>query len=331
MTAKKIITAKTRIALKAELEDSLEVTLTILSGKVMSRFDLGDFVIDLAGISWEKDPLTLDYDHNTAEAIGTIGDLKVTEKGLIGDAEIFSTRPDDRAADVIRRLARGTPYECSPMLELDLDSALELTEGETLEVNGETVGNCVVYSKAKLLGVAVCPYGTDDKTGVTAALRKGGSEMDEELKEQQQTEGGGEVETSEASAELAHPELEAMIESFGFSRGVEFYRRGLSMEEAEAEDYAELKAARLKAEEEKPAEEGGEETAAAEEPAPADEEKEELAKLKKSVESLSKRIESLVSLSRRGEPAAVSAAPEMEAKKEKSGNPVMDYAARLKK
>ena len=144
MTAKKIITAKTRIALKAELEDSLEVTLTILSGKVMSRFDLGDFVIDLAGISWEKDPLTLDYDHNTAEAIGTIGDLKVTEKGLIGEAEIFSTRPDDRAADVIRRLARGTPYECSPMLELDLDSALELAEGETLEVNGETVGNCVI-------------------------------------------------------------------------------------------------------------------------------------------------------------------------------------------
>lgn len=330
MTAKKIITAKTRIALKAELEDSLNVTLTILSGKVMSRFDLGDFVIDLAGISWDKDPLTLDYDHNTAEAIGTIGGIRVEEKGLIGEAEIFSTRPDDRAADVIRRLARGTPYECSPMLELDLDSALELTEGETLEVNGETVGNCVVYSKAKLLGVAVCPYGTDDKTGVTAALKKGGSEMEEELKEQQQTDGGGEVENTEAPAEAAHPELEAMIESFGLGRGVEFYRRGLSQEEAEAEDYAELKAARLAAEEEKPAEEGGE-AAPAEEPAPADEEKEELAKLKKSVESLSKRIESLVSLSRRGEPAAVSAAPEVEAKKEKSGNAVMDYAARLKK
>lgn len=327
-TKKKIVTLKTRIALNAELEDSLNVTLTILSGKVLSRWDLGDFVIDLSGISWEKDPLTLDYDHNPAEAIGTIGNIRVTEKGLIGEAEIFSTRPDDRAADVIRRLARGTPYECSPMLELDIDSALELREGETIDINGETVANCTVISKAKLLGVAVCPYGTDDKTGVTAALKKGGDEMaEEELKE---TEGGREVETSEAPKEAAHPDLEAMIESFGLGRGVEFYRRGLSMDEAEAEDYAELKAARLKAEEEKPAEEGGEDEGG-EQPPANDEEKEELAKLKKSVESLSKRIESLVSLSRRGEPAAVSAAPETEAKKEKSGNAVMDYAARLKK
>ena len=330
MTSKKVITLKNRIALTAELEDSLDVTLTILSGKVMSRFDLGDFVIDLAGISWDKDPLTLDYDHNTEEAIGTIGNIRVMEKGLIGDAEIFSTRPDDRAADVIRRLARGTPYECSPMLELDIDSALELAEGETLEVNGETVGNCVVYSKAKLLGVAVCPYGTDDKTGVTAALKKGGDEMDEELKEQQ-TDGGGEVETTEAPKEAAHPELESMIEAFGLGRGVEFYRRGLSMEEAEAEDYAELKAARLAAEEEKPADEGGETDEGGEQPPANDEEKEELAKLKKSVEALSKRIESLVSLSRRGEPAAVSAAPAAEVETKKSGNAVMDYAARLKK
>lgn len=57
---------------------------------------------------------------------------------------------------------------------------------------------------------------------------------------------------------LAHPDLEEMISEFGEADGLKYYRAGLSLDEARAEDYALLKAeraARLAAEEEKPDEE----------------------------------------------------------------------------
>ena len=324
----KIIKPRTRIALAAETEkESLAVTLTILSGQKMSRWDLGEFVVDLTGITVDKDPLMLDYDHNTQEPIGTIGNIRVTDAGLVGDAEIFSTRPDDRAADVIRRMQRGTPYECSPFLELVLESARELGTSETLEVNGETVQGLTVYEKAKLLGVAVCPYGTDSHTGAfsgAAQLNRGGEQMDEK-----EVKVNPDVPADAGEGDPgynAHQDLEEMIEAFGLERGVAFFRRGLSMAEAQKEDYEELKAARRAAEEEKDGNDGGGGGDGGEE----DEKKNGgVAELRRTVDALAKRIDSMASLNRRGA-QSLSCTP-ADAGKTKSGNPALDYANRLKK
>lgn len=325
---KAIIQPRTRIKLAAETTESISVTLTILSGGQISRWDLGEFVVDLSGIAIEKDPLMLDYDHNTEEPIGTIGNIRITEDGLVGDAEIFSTRPDDRAADVIRRMKKGTPYECSPFLELDLESAIELSEREQLEVNGKTVSGCTVYSKATLLGVAVCPYGTDSHTGAgigAAKFNRGGSGMNEEEVKVDpivpDDAGQGDPEYN------AHEDLEEMIEEFGLSRGVAYFRRGLTMEEAQKEDYEELKAKRLAAEEE---EEEKKEEGLAEEDEDEEKKNDGIAELRRSVARLAKRIDSMMRVARRGEARAVSGTPADRGTR-KSGNALMDYAAKLRK
>ena len=330
---KKAIAPRTRINLSAETPvveaEEKTLTLTILSGQKISRSDLGEFVVDLQGISIEKDPLMLDYDHNTEEPIGTIENVRIDDRGLVGDAEIFSTRPDDRAADVIRRMARGTPYECSPFLELDLESAIILQADEEMEVNGYPVSGCTVYTKAKLLGVAVCPYGTDSNTGALKKYTKltGGETMDENevLVDPNVPADAGEGDPTYD----AHEDLEQMIEEFGLTRGVEFYRRGLSMEDAQKEDYAELKAARLAAED---GEEKKDEidVGCAEEEGTEEEKKDEVAALRRAVSALAKRLDSMAKIGRRGERRAVSGAP-ADKPARKSDNAILNYAARLKK
>lgn len=321
MTTKKIISPRTRITLAAEAGDGLNVTLTILSGQKMSRWDLGDFVVDLAGITVDKDPLMLDYDHNTEEPIGKIGNIRVTDAGLVGDAEIFSTRPDDRAADVIRRMERGTPYECSPFLELDLESARELGTNETLEVNGETVSACTVYGKAKLLGVAVCPYGTDSHTGAfsgAAQLNRGGEDMDENEK----SVGDGAAEGG------TRQELEEMIGRFGLDKGVEFFRRGMSVEEAEREDYEDLKRAR-EAAGDGGGEDGGGDGDGGGGGAAGGEYIEELKALTRTVAEMKSAVDKVIALNRRGT-KSLSCTP-ADGGKQSTGNAVVDYANRLKR
>ena len=55
---------------------------------------------------------------------------------------------------------------------------------------------------------------------------------------------------AEAPPESAHPDLEQFIQEFGLELGVEFFRRGISFEEAVQEHYAQLKAAAGKLSEE---------------------------------------------------------------------------------
>ena len=69
-------------------------------------------------------------------------------------------------------------------------------------------------------------------------------------------ETAGEGEGGTQPEYTAHPDLEEFIAAFGFDLGVEYYRRGLTFEEAEKEDYASLKAARLAAENEEISEAG---------------------------------------------------------------------------
>jgi len=230
-----------------ENEDgSLDVKVLVLSGEEMYRDAQGDFVIDLETVALHKPTLIMDYNHNESEVIGHISNLRYEEGGLWGDAHLFSARAGDRAEEVILRILGGTPYEISPTVMFGDSDSVVIDEGFSDVINGRTVsGPALVFLNTPIRGVSICPYGTDKYTGITTLkMDKPGDENMAESKPKETT--------------LAHPDLEEMISEFGEADGLKYYRAGLSIDEARAEDYALLKAeraARLAAEEEKPDEE----------------------------------------------------------------------------
>ena len=305
--------------------DALTCRLVILSGTELYRDDLGSFVFDLSSIQFHRDRYIVDYDHLETQVLGWLGDVQVTEEGLVGTAHLSSTNGNDRASEVIQRIKEGTPYEVSPTI--DLPDPEEIPEGVTVEVNGQVItGPVDVYKNVEFRGVGICPYGTDKYTKilslsrtneVTMARTKSKKLADDIVKEDELVEVAAEVieeaTDGEVPAEAAYPLLEEMIEAFGFEEGVGYFRRGLSFEEAEKEDYEALKALRAKLKE------GDEEDGAIEDVVETegtegetdgtdgDEEKKIVAGLKAEISKLSKALTSLRASIRVGEDAPLSA------------------------
>lgn len=233
-------------------DGSLDCKVLVLSGTEMFRDEIGSFVIDLESAALHKPTLIVDYNHEEGEVIGQISNLRYEDGGLFGDAHLFSARSGDRAEEVILRILGGTPYEISPTVQFAESEIEEVAEGFAEVVNGRTVpGPAVIFRKTPIRGVSICPYGTDRYTGVLKLkLEKAG-----EKRMADTTDNGAKT------PEAAHPDLEAMISEFGETDGLNYYRQGLSLEEAQQADYAQLKAeraARLAAEKEPEAEpEGG--------------------------------------------------------------------------
>ena len=96
-------------------------------------------------------------------------------------------------------------------------------------------------------------------------------------------------------------ELEEMIEEFGIERGVEFFRRGITIEEAREEDYQSLKAERLQAEEKDKTQ-----CAATSEEEPKYKKDDVSASLKAELVKLSQEISTLKATLRRGDPDGLS-------------------------
>ena len=313
-----------RVILNDTPNDSLTCRLVILSGTELFRDDLGAFVLDLSSMQFHRDRYIVDYDHLETQVLGWLGDVEVTEEGLIGTAHLSSTNGNDRASEVIQRIKDGTPYEVSPTI--DLPDPEEVPEGVTVEVNGQTVeGPIDIYRNVEFRGVGICPYGTDKFTKIISLKRSNEVNMskktkklsDDVIKEDELIETAAEIvedaTDGEVPAEAAYPLLEEMIEEFGFEEGVNYFRRGLSFEEAEQEDYENLKAlrARLK--------EGDEEDGAIEDVVETDgsegdtdgtddeEEKKIVAGLKAEICKLSKALTSLRASIRVGEDTPLSA------------------------
>ena len=241
--------------------------IIILSGDMMERTEMGAFVIDPETIVLHKARLIVDYNHNEEEVIGYVDNIHATDDGkLMGDLTLESTSPDDRAAEVITRIDSGTPYEISPTVML-FDDGVEAIDA----MDGEKP--YTIYRNVPMRGVSICPYGTDRLTTILS-LNGGKKKMKKRTKKLTKLtadeildEAVVETVVDDAAAEgeggaeyTAHPDLEEFIAAFGFDLGVEYYRRGLTFEEAEKEDYAALKAARLAAENEELSDAGAIET-----------------------------------------------------------------------
>ncbi|MDR1383321.1 MAG: hypothetical protein LBJ67_05690 [Planctomycetaceae bacterium] len=218
--------------------------LVLLSGEELYRSDFdGRFVVDLDSILLEKRDYIGDYNHNEDEVIGR-GTLEVTDRGLIGRCFVIPFTGNDRASEIIARSKAKIPYEASPTISDDVADVEKIPKGQKVNVNGrEFIGPISVYRNVPIRGWSVCLFGTDRKTSFQVLKKMKGKKMSDSEEKTDQTE-------ENKDGYTAYPDLEKMIEIFGFEKGVEYYRKGLTIEEAEKLDYEELKATR-KLEEEK--------------------------------------------------------------------------------
>lgn len=272
------------------------VKIKVITSSILEHPGLGRFRIKTETATPSKDRVPLDYNHNEEEVIGYVENFQCAEDAITADGVVLIGDESSAAAKTFaQNIDGGVPFEASAFLDLSEAESVELEDGVT------------EWTGALIRGVAVCPYGTDRKTTVSLKLgetnfvvrlnnkssNNEGEAMDEEKKPSIEDQ-------KKDDSKNPREELEEMIEEFGLERGVDFFRRGISIDEAREEDYQSLKAQRLQSEEKK--------TQCASEPdeEPKCKQDDANAALKAEVVKLAQEISTLKSTLRRGDPSSVS-------------------------
>lgn len=271
------------------------VKIKVITSSILEHPGLGRFRVKTETATPSKDRVPLDYNHNEEEVIGYVENFQCSEDAITADGVVLIGDDSSDAAKMFaQNIDGGVPFEASAFLDLSEAESVELEDGVT------------EWSGALIRGVAICPYGTDRKTTVSlkmgetnfvVRLKKNNNEdevMDEEKKVSIEDQ-------KKDDSKNPREELEEMIEEFGLERGVDFFRRGISIEEAREEDYQSLKAERLQAEEKDKTQ-----CAATPEEEPKEKQDDVSASLKAELVKLSQEITSLKATLRRGDPDGLS-------------------------
>lgn len=271
------------------------VKIKVITSSILEHPGLGRFRVRTETAAPSKERVPLDYNHNEEEVIGYVENFQCSEDAITADGVVLiGDESSDAAKTFAQNIDGGVPFEASAFLDLSEAESVELEDGVT------------EWSGALIRGVAICPYGTDRKT--TVSLKLGETNFVVRLKKSN-NEGESMNEEKKPSIEdqkkddskNPREELEEMIEEFGLERGVEFFRRGITIEEAREEDYQSLKAERLQAEEKDKTQ-----CAATPEEEPKDKQGNSNAALKAELVKLSQEITSLKATLRRGDPDGLS-------------------------
>ena len=271
------------------------VKIKVITSSILEHPGLGRFRVKTETAAPSKDRVPLDYNHNEEEVIGYVENFQCNADAITADGVVLiGDDSSDAAKTFAQNIDGGVPFEASAFLDLSEAESVELEDGVT------------EWTGALIRGVAICPYGTDRKTTVSLKLGetnfvvrlKNSNNEDEVMDEEKKVS----IEDQKKDdSKNPREELEEMIEEFGLERGVDFFRRGVSIEEAREEDYQSLKAERLQAEEKDKTP-----CAATPEDEPKDKQGDSNAALKAELVKLSQEISTLKATLRRGDPSGLS-------------------------
>lgn len=273
------------------------VKIKVITSSILEHPGLGRFRVKTETATPSKDRVPLDYNHNEEEVIGYVENFQCNADAITADGVVLiGDESSDAAKTFAQNIDGGVPFEASAFLDLSEAESVELEDGVT------------EWSGALIRGVAICPYGTDRKTTVSLRLgetnfvvrlkNKSSNNEDEVMDEEKKVS----IEDQKKDdSKNPREELEEMIEEFGLERGVDFFRRGISIEEAREEDYQSLKAERLQAEEKDKTQ-----CAAAPDEEPKEKQDDVSASLKAELVKLSQEISTLKATLRRGDPSGLS-------------------------
>ncbi len=144
---------------------SAPISLVARSGKPIEHWFWGKVVHDLSGMRLHKSRLAIDYVHDDKEIIGYLNHFDSSSGDLVASGALVPFKDNDRATEILHKLAQGVPYEASINFGGDGIKVEELPEGMVAQVNGfQLEGPACIIREWPLRGVAVCPYGADANT-----------------------------------------------------------------------------------------------------------------------------------------------------------------------
>lgn len=179
---------------------SAPIKLKARSGDSIEHWYWGKVIHDLAGMRVHKTRLTIDYAHNDDEVLGYLNHFDTAGGDLIASGALTPWREDDRASEVMFKMAQGVPYEASIFFGGDGIKIEEVGEGMMQTVNGRQFeGPGVIIREWPLRGVAICPYGADANTE-TSALAQGETVAVQTVTPTEESKMSDEQQTVEAEA-----------------------------------------------------------------------------------------------------------------------------------
>lgn len=195
---------------------SAPIRLVARSGQPIEHWFWGRVVHDLAGMHMHKPRLPIDYVHDAKEIIGYLNRFETDSGDLVTSGALVPYKENDRAAEILHKMAEGVPYEASINFGGDGIKVQEVGEGELTEVNGyQFEGPGCVVREWPLRGVAVCPYGADMNTESASAFSNSKQVFSASVVPEPEapTKENAMSESVEVEAQVVTPEAEASEES----------------------------------------------------------------------------------------------------------------------
>ena len=136
-------------------------------------------VIDLEGVTIDREPLPVIMEHDPAKRIGHTDRVMVNAKGIFAEGRVSSSM--GVAEGFVKDAKAGFPFQVSVGAEIKKGYFVE--EGETVEVNGKThKGPLIVATQTRLRELSITVLGADSKTQALVASQTGVSTMPKPLK-----------------------------------------------------------------------------------------------------------------------------------------------------
>ena len=152
-------------AMAADRPATRPISITALSGEVVTSWYWGRCLHDLSGMQLNGPSIPLDYCHDDAEVLGLCDKFDTSAGRLDVSAELVPFSAEDRASEIAYKADQGVPYQASIFFDPRTVKVEELDAGQVAQCNGKQVeGPLMIFRQWSLRGVAICPYGVDQNT-----------------------------------------------------------------------------------------------------------------------------------------------------------------------
>lgn len=162
------------VANDAESNKHRRFTIVAYTGGplLVDAFDVPVYV-DLAGLYWqaEKRPALYSHDPSKESLVGQLDHIRIEGGQLLVDGFFLKSTAVGREVQAIAEEG----YEWQASIGADPEEIEEVPEGNTSEVNGQTVdGPCLISRRTNLGEVSFVVMGADDRTSarITACLKR---------------------------------------------------------------------------------------------------------------------------------------------------------------
>lgn len=127
-------------------------------------------VLDLAGVTFDKQSTPVIADHNTSLRIGHTDRQRVDGSGVYVEGPISSS--SKTAKGVLADAKEGYPFQASVGADIPPDARRFVAEGETVNVNGrEHSGPLLLAERSVIKEISIVVLGADNQTSLAIAAR----------------------------------------------------------------------------------------------------------------------------------------------------------------